>query len=201
MQYIDKILKLIKANIIKTKYSHHNLVYRRCNKFVFSVDCSGLVEFWLFKRNPQALAEIYDFVFQNRQVNKKEIKRLYSFDFYDFFSSIECTSYWQHIKISSTLKRGDILAFINPNKKGRFGHVAIVDKEISRNEQKIIVKVIDSSQIEHREDYRQSIKKGIGCGIIELYIENENVTKISYCPNEIKPRLIKVARLLQSQKL
>ena len=196
MQYIDKILKLIRAGRIKTKYSHVNFIHRRHNHFIFSVDCSGLVEFWLFKRNPKALAEIYDFVYQNRQVSKDAIKRLYSFDFYDFFTSLNNSSCWQNVAISADLKRGDIIAFINPHKKGRFGHVAIVDEQISRDEQKIVVRIIDSSQIEHINDYRQSAKKGIGCGIIELYIEKDSITQVSYCFGSIKPRLTKIARFL-----
>jgi len=196
MQYIDKILKLVRTGYIKTKYSHANFIRRRYNQFIFNVDCSGLVEFWLSKRHPKALAEVYDFVYQNRQVPEEAIKRLYSFDFYDFFASLKSSSCWQTVTTSANLKRGDIIAFINPHKKGRFGHVAIVDKEISRDKQKIVVKIIDSSQIEHISDYRQSSKKGIGCGIIELYIEKSSITQVSYCLGQIKPRLIQIARLL-----
>lgn len=198
MEYIDKIIKLIKTGHIKTKYSHHNLVYRRLRQFIFSVDCSGLMEFWLKKKYPQALAEIYDYVYQNRNVPKCEIKRLYSFDFYDFFLSLnnddkKCS--WKKVDITKPLQRGDVIAFINPLRKWRFGHVAIVDSEIKRTSNLIRVKVIDSSQIEHCDDYRQSNKKGIGKGTIELYLENNDVVSIGYMPGQIKPRLAKVARL------
>ena len=52
--------------------------------------------------------------------------------------------------------KGDVIAFINPNKKGRFGHVAVVEEELYRSENKVVVRVIDSSQIKHIDDIRQS---------------------------------------------
>lgn len=197
MQYLDKILKLVKKGRIKTKYSHYNLVYRRLKQFIFSVDCSGLLEFWLSKEHPYALAEIYDYVYQQRPVAKDEIKRLYSFDFYDFFCAVKerpCCC-WQEVNIAETLQRGDIIAFINPKRAGRFGHVAIVDEEIKRNESKIVIKVIDSSAVEHMSDYRQSNKKGIGHGIIELYLQKNAVVSISFHPGQVKPRLVRIGRL------
>lgn len=197
MKYLYKILKLIKCERIKTKYSHHNLIYRRGKKFVFSVDCSGLVEFWLKKTNPKARSEVYDFLYQNRNVDENEIKRLYSFDFYDFFNFIQGYNNfcWQKISINEKLITGDIIAFINPNKKGRFGHVAVVEEELYRSENKIVVRVIDSSQIKHIDDIRQSEKMGIGQGIIELYKDEEKITSICYCPDEVKIRYATVGRL------
>ena len=59
MNYLEKIIKLVKSGKIKTKYSHFNLIYRRQKNFIFSVDCSGLVEFWLSKKHPEALQEVY----------------------------------------------------------------------------------------------------------------------------------------------
>ena len=121
MEYIDKIIKLIKTGHIKTKYSHHNLVYRRLRKFIFSVECSGLMEFWLKKKHPQALAEIYDYVYQNRNVPKCQIKRLYSFDFYDFFCSLnnddkKCS--WKKVDIIKPLKEVTLLLLLTLKKKG-----------------------------------------------------------------------------------
>ncbi len=202
MRYLDKILKLVKTGIIKTRYSHFNLIYRRRKKFIFSVDCSGLVEFWLAKNYPQALTEIYDFVYQVRQVAQKEIKRLYSFDFYDFFTDIEKvpSNYWQFIDIHQKFERGDIISFINGNKKGRFGHVMVVDEELHRTEDKIVLRIIDSSQIEHIEDYRQSDKKGIGCGTIELDIQKEGAISICYCTGKKVERQVSVARLKEMRK-
>lgn len=197
MKYLYKILKLIKHKRIKTKYSHNNLIYRRGNNFIFSVDCSGLVEFWLKKTNMPALNEIYEFLYQTRSVEKNEIKRLYSFDFYDYFNFISDRTdlCWQQIPINDSLRAGDIIAFINPNKKGRFGHVAVVKEQMYRDKNKIVVKVIDSSQIKHIDDVRQSKKMGIGQGIIELYVTDNKITSICYCPNEIKVRYATVARL------
>lgn len=197
MNYLYKILKLIKCDKIKTKYSHHNLIYKRGKKFVFSVDCSGLVEFWLKKTNYEARNEVYNFLYENRTVDKSQIKRLFSFDFYDFFNFIgdnKC-SCWQKLSFNEKLKSGDIIAFINPNKKGRYGHVAVVEKELYRDVNKIVVKIIDSSQIKHFDDFRQTKKMGIGCGIIELYMNDEKVNYVCYCPDEIKERFANVARL------
>ena len=133
---------------------------------------------------------------KNRNVDKAEIKRLYSFDFYDFFSFISDDDFsWNKISFSKKLMSGDVIAFINPNKKGRFGHVAVVEKELYRDENKIVVRVIDSSQIKHFDDFRQSKNMGIGLGTIELYIENGNVSSVCYCPNEIKVRYAVAARL------
>ena len=103
MQYLEKIVRLVEKGRIKTKYSHHNLIYRRQNHFIFSVDCSGLVEFWLSKRAPLALAEIYDFVYRVRPVGKEQIKRLYSFDFYDYFGSI-AEKGGQHWQVVDTMQ-------------------------------------------------------------------------------------------------
>ena len=199
MNYLYKILKLVKYGRVKTRYSHNNLIYRRGNKFIFSVDCSGLVELWLKKTNPKARSEIYDFLYQNRAVDKKEIKRLFSFDFYDFFNFIPSkdNSCWQKLSLSEKFCSGDVLAFINPNKKGRYGHVAIVEDEIYRDKNKIVVKIIDSSQIKHFDDFRQSEKMGIGQGIIELYLDGEKVTSVCYCPDEIKERYANAARLIR----
>ena len=114
MNYLEKIIKLVKCGRIKTKYSHFNLIYRRKKNFIFSVDCSGLVEFWLLKRHQEALQEIYDFVYQNRNVARQEIKRLYSFDFYDFFKKwISASLYWKLVDIKMPLCRGDVIACIN----------------------------------------------------------------------------------------
>lgn len=190
MNYLDKILKLIQKGKIKTKYSHYNLIYRRLRHFIFSVDCSGLIEFWLSKKYPHALAEVYDFVYQIRPVAKKEIKRLYSFDFYDFFNCLIKSSYccWEEVKLTAPLCRGDIIAFVNPETKGRFGHVAIVAEELARENSKIMVRVYDSSQIEHIEDFRQSNKRGIGHGIIELNLQQNETVAVFFQAGQIKTR-------------
>ncbi len=202
MRYLDKIVKLVKKGVIKTKYSHFNLIYRRRKKFIFSVDCSGLIEFWLNKSYPRALAEVYDFVYQIRPVAKKEIKRLYSFDFYDFFNDSfqDEKMFWQPIDIHQKFERGDIISFVRPEKKGRFGHVMVVDEELERSKDKIVVRIIDSSKIEHMEDYRQSNKKGIGYGIIELYLQKDNTISVCYCESQKVERQVLVARLREIRK-
>ncbi len=197
MHYIDKILRLIKTGKIKTKYSHNNLIYRRRNNFIFSVDCSGLVEFWLYKRYNKALREVYDYVYKARDVDKNKIKRLYSFDFYDYFCSLETSesNNWKLVKYNQILERGDVIAFINPQRAGRFGHLAIVDKEICRQGDSIKVKIIDSSAIEHHDDYRQTSKMGIGYGIIEIGQEKNKEFLVKYSPDNHRVREIMIGRL------
>lgn len=197
MQYLEKIVRLVEKGRIKTKYSHHNLIYHRQNHFIFSVDCSGLVEFWLSKRAPLALAEIYDFVYRVRPVGKEQIKRLYSFDFYDYFCSIaeKGGQHWQVVDTMQILRQGDIIAFINQNRRGRFGHIAVVDKEIERNSERIVVRIIDSSTVEHIDDCRPSVKKGIGKGSIELHLTNGKITSVCYTPSCYKSRQVMIGRL------
>ena len=200
MDYLQKILKLVRFGKIRTKYSHHNLIYRRQKKFVFSVDCSGLIEFWLSKKHKNALQEVYEFIYQIRQVDKKEIKRLYSFDFYDFFENIKekGTRCWQAFDIQEKLQYGDIVAFVkddNATNKARFGHLAVVESEVMRSADKIVVKVIDSSAIKHLEDYRQSENKGIGCGNLEIYLDKGQVISMCFEPECIKPRKVLIGRL------
>ena len=196
MNYLEKIIKLVKSGKIKTKYSHFNLIYRRRKTFIFSVDCSGLVEFWLKKKHSEALQEIYAFVYQARQVSQKQIKRLYSFDFYDFFEKgILSESLWKLVRIEEPLQRGDVVACINEEQKGRFGHVAVVEKELYRDENVLRLQVIDSSAMEHFCDERPSEKKGIGRGILELHLQNGVVSEICYMPECSRARKVLIGRL------
>ena len=194
MEYIDKIIKLIKTGHIKTKYSHHNLVYRRLRKFIFSVDCSGLMEFWLKKKHSQALAEIYDYVYQNRNVPKCQIKRLYSFDFYDFFCALnnddkKCS--WEKVDITKHLQRGDVIAFINHHKKGRFGHVAIVDSEIRRTQNQIKVKVIRKEFFSRITTYPTTIYR-IQASKIIVHISNFIIKILGTITEHITHRIIRI---------
>lgn len=204
MFYLAKIIRLIQKGRIKTKYSHHNLIYRRGSGFVFSVDCSGLLEFWLSKKHPAALKEVYDFTYRVRPVKKEQIKRLYSFDFYDYFCSLSAqgSPCWQLVENTKVLVQGDVIVFINSARIGRPGHIAIVDEEILRQGKKIVVRVIDSSTVEHMDDYRQSAKKGIGRGVIELNLDNAGkIASVCYAPRCYKPRNVVMARLRQNENL
>ena len=196
MNYLEKILKLVKSGKIKTKYSHFNLIYHRRKTFVFSVDCSGFVEFWLKKKHPRALQEIYTFVYRMRQVPQNQIRRLYSFDFYDFFEKgVLPGSLWKVVQIKELLQKGDIIACINEERKGRFGHVAVVEKELYRDENVLRLQVIDSSAIEHFHDERPSAQKGIGCGVLELHMQSGEVSEICYMPECAHTRKVLVGRL------
>jgi len=161
-----------------------------------------LVDLWLQNEYPEARDEIFDYVLQVRDIAKYQITRLYSFDFYDFFQNIKenASNNWQFVDISNTLQSGDILAFINPKRQGRWGHVAVVEQEISRDNEKIIVKIIDSSNYCHFDDWHQSSKMGIGCGIIELYIDKNKVVKVCYGPDCTRIRDVCVGRLKKNKK-
>lgn len=197
MIYLDKILKMLKSDKVRARYSHDNKVYRQDKKMVFEVDCSGLFEFWLSKRYPAALDEIYDFIYAVRSVDKAEIQRLYSFDVYDFFAHIaqDKSIYWQPVDINAPLQAGDVIAFVKEGEKNRFGHVAIVRREVERSPEKIVVQVMDSSRIEHLNDWRQSSDGGIGEGALEMYRQKGDVTAICYKPDCVKIRKVAAGRL------
>lgn len=182
MQYLRKILKLVKCGKIKTKYSHDTEIGKKDNSFVFITDCSGLFEFWVKKKHAPALDEIYNFLYENRNVDKHEIKRLYSFDIYDFFAHVgqNGSKCWQVVDVNGHLQEGDVIAFVKSGGKNRFGHVAIVKNEIGRTMDKIVVKVIDSSAVDHLEDWRQSSAKGIGEGVLELHRSGKEIVSVCY---------------------
>lgn len=199
MKYLDKILKLVRLGKIKTRYSHDNHIYRQNQKIMFEVDCSGLFEFWLNRWYPEALKEIYAYIYKVRLVDKAEIQRLYSFDIYDFFSQLgqEKSQYWQLVDINEPFKAGDVIAFVKKGEKNRFGHVAIIQKELARSLEKITVQVMDSSQIEHINDWRQTKENGIGEGILEMHCQNGDITAVCYTPDCIKVRKVLIGRLKQ----
>ena len=188
MQYLYHLLKCLKKGEAKTCYSHD--MYISSDEKYMAVDCSGLVDFWLQKEYPLARAEIFDYILQVRDIVKYKITRLYSFDFYDFFQYIKENSSdnWQFVDVEKKLAKGDILAFINPARKGRWGHVAVVEQEISRDDEKIVLKVIDSTTYKHFEDWHQSDDMGIGSGIIELYKDKGKLVKVCYGPNCMRVR-------------
>lgn len=197
MKYLDKILKLVKQGKIKTRYSHDNRLSFQNQKIMFEVDCSGLLEFWLGKRHPEALKEIYDYIYKVRAVDKTEIQRLYSFDIYDFFAHLvqNESRYWQVAEINEVFQTGDVIAFVKEGERNRFGHVALVQKELGRNAEKITVRVIDSSQVEHIDDWRQTKENGIGEGSLEIHCQSGSVTAVCYTPDCIKIRKVLVGRL------
>lgn len=194
MMYLQQLIERIQENRLKSVYSHDNATVLNGAEKVMKFDCSGLVEMWLRERYPLALKEVFDYILQVRDTEKYDISRLYSFDFYDFFKNIKNDSReWQRCNIEDCLQKGDILAFINPLKKWRWGHMAVVKEELARNEQKITVKVIDSSANKHIEDMRQHT--GIGQGIIELYFTNNKVEKVCYDGENMRIRYVCIGRL------
>ena len=195
MKYLHNLLQLLKKSELQTGYSHDTLINNEAK--IIETDCSGLVDLWLQNEYPEARSEIFDYVLRVRDTAKYQITRLYSFDFYDFFQNIKenASTNWQFVDINDLLQAGDVLAFINPEHKGRWGHVAVVEEEISRNDEKIIVKIIDSSNYCHFDDWHQSDKMGIGCGIIELYINKNKVIKVCYGPDCMRIRDVCIGRL------
>ncbi len=195
MEYLYNLLQQIKNGEIKTTYSHD--IFVSSDSKVIDTDCSGLVDLWLQNSHRNARDEVYAYVLQVRDTLKYNITRLYSFDFYDFFQSIKekDSTNWQYVDINNTLKEGDILAFINPEHKARWGHVAVVEEEISRSKEKIKVKVIDSSKYHHFDDWHQSDKMGIGSGVIELYFNNNEIKKVCYGPDCMRVRAVCAGRL------
>ena len=198
MIYLSKILELCKSQVIKTHYSHLNLILKSRRKFIFFVDCSGLIEFWLKKRYPSAVKEIYHFI----HTRKKWILhpfRLFSTDFYDLFSALDKgykSHNWCKRELSQKLETRDIIAFINPAKKSRCGHVAVVIKEILHTSTHIQIQVLDSSNLKHDEDWRQSYKNGIGTGVINIYLKDNAVDYICYYDNIPEQREVMVGRII-----
>ena len=200
MEYLRNLLQRIKDGEIQTTYSHD--IFVSDDSKVIDIDCSGLVDLWLQNSYSEARDEVFDYILQVRDTVKYRITRIYSFDFYDFFQNIKenASKNWQFVDINETLKEGDILAFINPEHAGRWGHVAVVEEEISRSKEKIAVKIIDSTSYHHFEDWHQSDKMGIGCGIIELYFDNDKVEKVCYGPNCMRVREVCAGRLRKKVK-
>ena len=197
MYWLNNLLNDIANGKVQTRYSHDNRICTHNNVSELDVDCSGLVELWLKNSHNSALAEVYHYINKVRDTTKYQINRLYSFDFYDFFNSAEITDSpnWRLVDVMQKLQCGDVLAMINPQKSGRWGHVAIVAKEISRTADKICLDIIDSSNILHYNDKRNPIRKGIGRGNVDLLLQNENIVTICYNQQCQKVRAIKIARL------
>lgn len=162
-----------------------------------AMDCSGLVEFWLQQTNPQALDEIYTYINQVRDTDKYTIERMYSFDFYDFFHQLKehQSVNWQYVDLKKILQAGDILAFINSQTKGRWGHVVVVEQEIERDKDKITLQIIDSSSHQHFRDWHQNWQMGIGRGQIELYQDKNGINKVCYGPDCVRQVAVCAARL------
>lgn len=197
MQYLENLLKYIQKREVSCVYSHENAICKADGQTILKFDCSGLIELWLKNSYPSALQDIYNYILKVRDTKKYDILRLYSFDFYDFFQNIKNndTQNWQYVDINQSLMKGDVLALINPLRKRRWGHAAVVVEEVYRDDQKIIVKVIDSSENKHIQDSRADQIKGIGSGIIELYFNCGKINKISYDGENKKTRYVCVGRL------
>ncbi|MBQ9235448.1 MAG: hypothetical protein IJ184_03175 [Alphaproteobacteria bacterium] len=195
MLYLRQLLNEIKQGNIKTAYSHQTLIDEA--RGILEADCSALAEYWLQQAHPRALAEIYAYINQVRDVKKYRIERLYSFDFYDFFCELSKTgsSSWDVVNWQQRLQAGDLLALVNRSPQHRWGHIAIITDELARTENMLRLRVIDSSRTQHFDDWRQSVKMGIGEGVIELYFTGNELQNVCYAKECIKPRAAQIGRL------
>lgn len=186
MFHITAILKLINRGILKSCYSHSNKTYRKAKKFIFNIDCSGLIEFWLKRNYAPALDEIYDFVFNVKNVQKSQFERLYSFDYLDFFGHLENNSSpnWQLVDLDN-LQYDTIVALAKNSGQNRYGHIAIILDVVKRTDKKLVLHVCDSSNVPHDEDNRDK-KMGIGTGRITILNPSAPVSYVKYSRTDKK---------------
>lgn len=122
----------------------------------------------------KALQEIKSFISKTKNISKKDIKRIYCKEYMLFFrhSEVLGPKYWKVINNPKELSNGDLIVFTSQNIKEN--HCMLVNKMIDKQDNKIIINVVDSSQFPHRNDTRENSQKGIGQGEISIYYSKEN---------------------------
>ncbi|MBS4773954.1 MAG: hypothetical protein KHX55_06745 [Proteobacteria bacterium] len=202
MFHLRNILKLIRRQFIHSAYSHENTIYRQAKKLYFNVDCSGFVTFWLSKYYPMAFQEIHNYVTEIKKVPAEEFKRLYSFDFLDFFNYLDehKSVQWQSLTSGEKLQKGDIVSFARVHPRARFGHIAVILEVLRQTPQKWVIRVCDSSDCLHEDDTRCK-NMGIGSGIIRIYNPEAEVSIVKYSRLGKKyERIVRCGRLKELKK-
>lgn len=202
MFHLRNILRLIRRNLVHSAYSHENTIYRQAKKLYFKLDCSGFITFWLSKYYPAAFREIHSYVTAIKKVSPEEFKRLYSFDFLDFFNYLDKhkSACWQSLARGEKLQKGDIIAFARVHPRTRFGHIAVVLEVLRQTPQRWVIRVCDSSDCRHDEDARGPAM-GIGSGIIHIYNPGADVSIVKYSRlGKRYERCIRCGRLKELKK-
>ncbi len=171
----------------KSEYSHDNHIDIIGGTQFLHMDCSGFIHWLLFNMGyKRALAEARNFLRHNNFI---KINRLYCQDFMFIHEHSDEFRYWKFLPDAVD---GCILVVVFPDGNG---HCMIIDKIMGRDNNKITLRVIDSTRYPHKDDTRMVGETGIGCGEIEII---KNGTEYIYDSknSELAPRKARVYFIL-----
>ena len=169
MTHNEIINNIINGKIL-SEYNHANIITRYDGHDFFKFDCSGFVA-WYIGTNGylRALAEIKNYL---KQTNLLKINRFYCQDFKHFYKNSTSFNYWKIHKNIMDINHDDVVVIIYDDGNG---HMMIVDKIISKTDNSLELKIIDSTRLLHKNDTRKSGTSGIGYGEIKLTIDDKGV--------------------------
>lgn len=150
---------LLPKNFI-SEYSHSNYIDEVEGKKYFHMDCSGFIYWALFQSGyKRALVELRNFLKQNDFI---KINRFFCKDFAFIYEHKKDFKYWQFLERPT---QDCILIVVFPDGNG---HCMFVDKIIENKENKISLRIMDSTRYPHKNDTRTNQETGIGFGEIEI---------------------------------
>jgi hypothetical protein len=148
-----------------SEYNHSNYINQINGKQYFHMDCSGFVYWCLMQMGyTRALAELRIFLRQNSFI---KINRFYCKDFSFIYQHKQDFKYWNFL--TSPLP-DCILIVLFPDENG---HCMFVKEIINMDNNKMRLRVIDSTRYAHKNDTRID-STGIGIGEIEISFKNGN---------------------------
>ena len=133
-------------------------------------DCSGFVYYYFLQIGKfKAIDEIRNFIALQKGIDINLIRRIYAWEYVDFFTSVQSSRYWQLVD-PLHLKRGDLIVYAT-NEKPRHSHCMLVDNVIESDGKSVTLAVVDSTRTRHIDetDTRAPYQTGIGRGNIILY--------------------------------
>lgn len=147
-----------------SEYNHSNYIDEEDGKKFFHMDCSGFI-YWLLLRSgyKRALVELRKFLKENNFI---KINRFFCKDFTFIYEHKKDFEYWQFIEQPI---KDSILVVVFPDGNG---HCMFVDEIIENKENKIALRIMDSTRYPHKNDTRKDT--GIGLGEIEITQKNND---------------------------
>jgi hypothetical protein len=191
-QLADEALRVYNA-VRHTTYSHKNHVDVETG--TYNVDCNGFVGFVLKEAAPQHFAQI---------TPEPRHKLPRAFIYAAYFANLPSTGTndWLQVPRLADARPGDIIAWSltdPPPGDKNTGHVVVVaDDPVDKGDNKLSVRVYDSSDVIHHDDTRGvSPRTGVGIGTIWFSVGVAgNPTAFQFGPNDhFHPEPIAIGRL------